>query len=208
MPRLATCMMCAKIERMPDPPADVSMVPAKISYMDMGVERDYTFEMEDGTAIMVPEYDPLLEDFVGRHGHSRPDTDVMGFIKVFPVDQKTYEKMDVVTELKKELNDQTGLLFEEANYYKDEALKCYNDHKNPTFRGINVSISATTASRSGLLFRKSIKRISAICVHICRHTLLRKCVPKRISIIQRASCKSQKVCLEGNRRNRWPQLTL
>ena len=135
MPRLATCMICAKIERMPDPPADVSMVPAKISYMDMGVERDYTFEMEDGTPVMVPEYDPILEDFVGRHGHNRPDTDVMGFIKLFPVDQATYDKLDVVTELKKELNEQTGLLFEEATYYKDEAIKCYNEHKNPSIPG-------------------------------------------------------------------------
>ena len=53
-------------------------------------------------------YDPLLEDIVGRHGHGRPDTDVMQFIKVFPVDQATYEKLDVVTELKKELAKQTG----------------------------------------------------------------------------------------------------
>ena len=135
MPRLATCMICAKIERMPDPPLDVSMVPAKISYMDMGVERDYLFEMEDGTPIMVPEYDPILEDFVGRHGHDRPDTDVMGFIKVFPVEQATYDRMDVVTELKKELSDHTGLLFEESTYYKDEAIKCYNNHKNPSIPG-------------------------------------------------------------------------
>ena len=131
MPRIVACMVCAKMERIPDPPDDVPRVPATVTWMDMGVEREYTFQMEDGTNIMVPQYDPLLEDIVGRHGHGKPDTEVMNFIKVFPCDQATYEKLDVVTELQKELSDSTGMLFEEATYYRDEAVRCYNEHKNP-----------------------------------------------------------------------------
>lgn len=131
MPRIVACMMCFQMERMPDPPKDVPHVPATVAWDDHGVEREYTFKYDDGTNIMVPMYDPLLEDLVGRHGHGRPDTDVMQFIKVFPVDQATYEKLDVVTELKKELSKQTGHFFEESTYYRDEATKCYNSHGNP-----------------------------------------------------------------------------
>jgi hypothetical protein len=119
------------MERIPDPPSNVPYVPATVAWDDHGAERQYTFTNDDGTNIMVPMYDPLLEDITGRHGHGRPDTDVMQFIKVFPVDQETYEKLDVVTELKKELSKQTGQFFEEATYYRDEAAKCYNSHGNP-----------------------------------------------------------------------------
>lgn len=131
MPRIVACMMCHKLERIPDVSDSIRRVPATVSWDDHGAERDYTFKHEDGSTILVPEFDPVLEDVVGRHGHDRPDTEVMQFIKVFPVDQATYEKMDVVTELKKELAEQTGEFFEEATYYRDEAVKCYNQHHNP-----------------------------------------------------------------------------
>ncbi|MGA7535536.1 MAG: hypothetical protein WBW27_27030, partial [Pseudolabrys sp.] len=131
MPRIVACMMCFKLERIPDPPDSTPRVPATVAWDDHGVERDYTFKMDDGSVIMVPEFDPLLEDVVYRHGHDRPDTEVMQFIKVFPVDQYTYDRMDVVTELKKELAAQTDQLWEEVEHYKTEALKCYNDHGNP-----------------------------------------------------------------------------
>lgn len=131
MPRIVACMMCSKIERIPDPADSIPRIPATIAWDDHGAERTYTFTNDDGTNVMVPMYDPLLEDIAGRHGHGRPDTDVMNFIKVFPVDQATYEKLDVVTELKKELAKQTGQFFEEATYYRDEAAKCYNAHGNP-----------------------------------------------------------------------------
>jgi hypothetical protein len=132
MPRLVACMMCAKIERIPDPPDAIPRVPARVAWDDHGVERDYVFKYDDGSTIMVPEYDPVLEDVVARHGHSRPDTEVMQFVKVFPVDQSTYEKLDVVTELKRELASLTDKLWEEVEHYKTEALKCYNEHHNPT----------------------------------------------------------------------------
>jgi hypothetical protein len=132
MPRIVACLMCSKLERIPDVPDSTPRVPATVSWDDHGVERDYTFRYEDGSTIMVPEFDPLLEDVVYRHGHSRPDTEGMQFIKVFPVDQATYDKMDVVTELKRELASLTDKLWEEVEHYKTEALKCYNEHHNPT----------------------------------------------------------------------------
>lgn len=131
MPRLVACMTCNKIERIPDHPSDVRLVPAKVAWMDGGVEREYEFTHEDGTPILVPEFDPVLEDVTVRHTHGLPDTEVMARIKVFPVDQATYEKMDVVTELKNELAKITGEFFEEADYYRTEATKCYNQHGNP-----------------------------------------------------------------------------
>lgn len=131
MPRIVACTICFKLERIPDPPEDTPQVPATVEWDDHGVTREYTFTMEDGTPILVPQYDPLLEDIVGRHGHGRPDTDVMQFIKVFPVDPETYAKMDVVTELKKELQTVTGQFYEESTYYRDEATRCYNKHGNP-----------------------------------------------------------------------------
>lgn len=131
MPRLVACLSCNKIERIPDPPDDIPRIPAVVSWMDGGVERDYEFTNDDGTPIMVPERDPVLEDVTIRHTHGLPDTEVMARLKVFPVDQATYEKMDIVTELKKELNDVTGEFFEESMYYRDSAVGCYNEHHNP-----------------------------------------------------------------------------
>ena len=64
-------MMCCQMERIPDPPKDVPHVPATVAWDDHGAERTYTFTNDDGTNIMVPMYDPLLEDIVGRHGHGR-----------------------------------------------------------------------------------------------------------------------------------------
>lgn len=132
MPRIVACLVCSKLERMIDVPDDVPRVPATLKYMDMGVEREYTIKDEtNGYTIMVPETDPWLEDFVGRHGHGLPDTAV-GSIKVFPVTLETWERLDVVTEVKKELADFTGMLFEESSYYKDEALKCFSEHHRPS----------------------------------------------------------------------------
>lgn len=127
-PRLAVCNVCNKIERMPAAPAEIRRVPATVE--TLSGER-HTFKTPDGATIMVPEFDPVLEDFVGRHGHGLDDVSGMQAITVFPVDPKTWEKMDVVTELKKELQQVTGEFYEESKHYLEEALKCYNDHHNP-----------------------------------------------------------------------------
>jgi hypothetical protein len=130
MPRVAACSVCYKLERLTDPPADVPYIPATVKWDDHGVVREYTFKEEDGSVTMVPQYDPIMEDFVGRHGHNRPDSD-MGYIKVFPVDQKTWDHLDVVTEIKRELTEQIPGFWEELDHYKTGALECYNDHGNP-----------------------------------------------------------------------------
>jgi len=133
VPRVVACLMCSTLERMPDPPSDVPLIPARVTWMDGNVEREYVFpDPEDPLKnAMVPMYDPLMEDFVGRHGHDRPDTDSFQYIKVWITDDKTWQSMDVVQKIKTELADQQNAFMEEATGYKDDALKCYNAHKNP-----------------------------------------------------------------------------
>jgi len=132
MPRIATCLVCCKLERLPDPPEDTPRIPAKLSWDDHGAVRDHYMQNEDGSNIMVAEHDPLLEDFVGRHRHGLPDTELIGSINTIGVEQSTWDRMDVVTKVKKDLADITGKIFEESTFYRDEATKCYNSHNNPT----------------------------------------------------------------------------
>jgi hypothetical protein len=107
------------------------MVPAKWVVHQDGRDHEYTFEDDTGLTIMVPEFDPLKEDFVGRHTHDQPDTACIDYIKSFEIDQATFESANVVEMLQKELAQQTGEFFEESMHYKEEALKCYNAHGNP-----------------------------------------------------------------------------
>lgn len=134
MPRVVACSICNVLERMPDPPPDVPKVPAKWQWEEDGQIREHVFTVDnkpDGEVIMVPEYDPLMDDFVERHTHGRPDTDAIDYIKSFNVDQATYERVDVVTAIKKELSKATGEQFAESEHYKEGALQCYNAHGNP-----------------------------------------------------------------------------
>ena len=81
---------------------------------------------------MVPgNYDPLFEDYVGRHAHGYDDVTAMNNIKVFGCDWDTFESLDAVDFVKQSLAQQTDAIMEESNYYKDEALLCYNAHHNP-----------------------------------------------------------------------------
>jgi hypothetical protein len=132
MPRIACCLICNKIERLIDAPDGVPLIPARVTWMDGDTEREHIFRDDDGMPVMVPEYDPIMEDFTARHGHGRSDVEGMQFIKVWVTDWHTYHTMDPVMELKKELARQTGEFFEESMYYRDEAVKCYNEHHNPT----------------------------------------------------------------------------
>lgn len=132
MPRAVLCLTCNEMERMTDPPAEVPLVPATVAWMEDGKERQYTITDPDtGMNAMVPMHDPLLEDYVGRHSHGLPDTEVMSRIKVWQVDQETWDSMDVMGNIKRELQENQNIIVEESNYYKDEATKCYNRHKNP-----------------------------------------------------------------------------
>lgn len=132
MPRIASCGMCLKIERIPDPPPGVAWIDAHYSWEEDGRIVTHFLEDDEGNHVKVAEYDPIMEDFVGRHGHGRDDIEVMNFIKTFACDQKTWDSMDVVSETKKELHKATGEFYEESQHYREEALKCYNAHGNPT----------------------------------------------------------------------------
>ena len=117
---------------MTDPPKESPLVPAVMKWMDNGVEREYTIKDPDtGMNAMVPMHDPLLEDFTGRHTHDLPDTEVIARIKVWSVDQETWDSMDVISQIKKEMQENQNIIVEESNYYQEEATKCYNRHGNP-----------------------------------------------------------------------------
>lgn len=134
MPRVVSCSVCHVLERMTDPPAGSPMVPAKWEWELNGTIHEHVFTTDDGEVIMVPEYDPLLSDFVERHSHGRVDTDSIDYIRAFSVDQSTWDRVDVVSQVKAELSEATGEQFAESEYYKEEALKCYNAHGNPDLK--------------------------------------------------------------------------
>lgn len=129
MPRLIQCNFCKILQRIPDVPAQMPLVPARIEW-DNG--QDFLYRDEQGLAVMVPAFDPVLEDFIEKHTHDRLDRDVIGgLIQIYQVDQKTWDTMDVVTKIQKELEKQTNEWYEERDEYREAAIKCYNDHGNP-----------------------------------------------------------------------------
>lgn len=132
MPRIVACGMCLKIERMPDPPPGPRVEAAYAWDAGNGHVERHQFTHDDGTPIMVAEYDPMLEDFVQRHGHDRPDVEAMNYVKVFECDEATYQSVDVGSEIRKELAKVTGEFYEEKDHYRTEAVNCFNAHGNPT----------------------------------------------------------------------------
>ena len=130
MPRLAQCNQCQVLQRIPDVSPKTPLVPARIEFQD---GFDFIYRDEDGLPQMVPAFDPVLEDFIEKHGHGRDDRDVIsGLIQVYQVDQKTWDTMDVVTKIQNELQKQTNEWYEERDEYREAAVKCYNAHGNPT----------------------------------------------------------------------------
>jgi hypothetical protein len=130
MPRLATCHVCAVIERLPDVHPKTPLVPAILEYRD---GSRIILPDEDGHPQMVPMYDPMLEAFVIKHEHQLPDQAVTHGqqIEVMAVDQRTWDTMDVVTKIKDELERAHGTAYTESQEYRDAALQCYNAHGNP-----------------------------------------------------------------------------
>ena len=130
MPRIVACAPCAIIQRIPDVPPKTPMVAARLEW-ESGEE--YVYRDEHDNVVMVPAYDPILEGFVERHQHNLTEQFFVDgrVINVWQVDQHTWDTMDVVTKIKKELADQTQQHFEESDEYRDAATKCYNAHGNP-----------------------------------------------------------------------------
>jgi hypothetical protein len=121
--------MCHILQRLPDVPPKTPLVPAYIEFKD-GFQHVY--RDEDGLPRMVPAFDPVFEDFVEKHSHDRDDREVIqGIVQVYQIDQKTWDTMDVVTQIKTEIKRQTDMWYEEQDEYKDAALACYNKHGNP-----------------------------------------------------------------------------
>ena len=115
---------------MPDVPKGT---PMKVARLEWEGGESYTYKGDDGHPLMVPAYDVLLEDFVEKHTHGYDDNKVIGgLIKVWVVDQKTWESIDVVTKVKSEMQTMTGKWYEDRDTYRDGAAQCYNDHGNPT----------------------------------------------------------------------------
>ena len=135
MPRIVACLTCNVIEKVIDPPPDAPRVPAVLQWDDNGVIREHTIKDEaTGLVALVPEFDPILEDLVGRHSHGLPDTRVIDNIKVWVCDQKTYDSMDATQFVKDQLQRATDELMQEVDYYKEAALQCYNKHGNPDLK--------------------------------------------------------------------------
>lgn len=130
MPRLVSCNRCHILQRMPDVTKGTPMVPAKLEWRDG--ER-YEYRDDTGLPVMVPAFDPLLEDFVIKHDHGVHDNVVIHgqLIQVWTVDQKTWDSLDVVTRVKTELEQQFHTHYAERDEYREEALKCFGRHGNP-----------------------------------------------------------------------------
>jgi len=130
MPRLVACAPCAILQRLPDVPRGTPMVRARLEW-ETGEE--FVYKDDDGMPLMVPAYDPLLENFVRAHEHHMPEEMFLNgqVINVWQVDQKTWDAVDVVTQIKTELNEQYHRNFEDRDFYRDGAAACYNEHGNP-----------------------------------------------------------------------------
>ena len=130
MPRLATCHRCRVLQKFPDVPQGTPMVPARMVWTD---GADFTFKDDKGYPVMVPAFDPVLEDFVERHEHGQDDqTFVNGkAIEVWEVDKKTWDSVDVVQKIKAELHEMTAQWYEDRDTYREGAIECYNQHGNP-----------------------------------------------------------------------------
>lgn len=133
MPRLIACNVCHVLQKAPDPHPKTPMVPARIVWED---GTDYVYKDEDGLPKMVPAYDPVLEDFVERHDHNRPDIEVLEgqVIRVWQVDQRTWDSVDIVQKIRKEMHEMTGEWYDDRDTYREGATECYNKHGNPTLQ--------------------------------------------------------------------------
>lgn len=135
MPRVVACLACNVVEKLADPPQGVRYVDAVLQWYEGSDLRTHTItNPETGVVVKVPEYDPLMEDFTYRHQHGKEPIEVMNAIKVWETDMKTFLMMDMVETVKVNLAEQQNAQVTEANYYKDEALKCYNAHGNPDLK--------------------------------------------------------------------------
>lgn len=130
MPRLVACHHCHILQRIPDVAKGTPMVPARLQWTS---GETYVYMDDDGKPVLVPVYDPILEDFVLKHDHGVAEQAVVNgqLVQVWQVDQKTWDAVDVVTRIKTELLSNTQRFYEDRDEYRTAATKCYNEHGNP-----------------------------------------------------------------------------
>lgn len=132
MPRVAFCGVCQKVEKLLDPPEGVPMVDAVWRWREGSTIREEPILSDStNTVAKVPAYDPLLEDYAGRHQHGMNDRDVVAAQHVWEVDMQTFLTMNAAEFVKDKMQMEQDALVTESNHYKEEALKCYNRHGNP-----------------------------------------------------------------------------
>lgn len=130
MPRIVACARCHILQRIPDVHPKTPMVPARLEWRD---GEQYVYKDDDGHTVMVPSFDPVLEDFILKHEHGLDDNRVLRgeLIQVWSVDQKTWDSMDMVTKVKTHLEEVMQESYAEKDEYREAAAKCYNEHGNP-----------------------------------------------------------------------------
>lgn len=102
------------------------------AYLRWQSGEEYVYKDDKGLPVMVPLYDPVLEDFIGRHEHGRPEHQVIGgLIQVYDVAQQTWDTIDIVTHIQKDLEKQHNAWYEDRDEYRTAATACYNAHGNP-----------------------------------------------------------------------------
>jgi hypothetical protein len=132
MPRLALCHCCHTITRLPDPPKTAPLVPARWEWVDEdGKTQEHWFRDEAGQQVLVPKWDPSLEDWTARHEH----LDVPETVKkhdLWSIDQLSWDATDVVMHLQQSMREATGNAYAERDELKDEAMKCFEAHHRPS----------------------------------------------------------------------------
>ena len=131
MPRLALCHLCHSLTRLPDPPKSAPLIPARWEWEDEdGKMQEYWFRDEGGQQMMVPKYDPALEDWAERHEH-REIPDTVHKHDLWAIDQLTWDTGKVMEMAQGSMLDSTGQMYKERDELKDDAFNCFVQHKRP-----------------------------------------------------------------------------
>lgn len=134
MPRLTVCHVCSSITKLPDPPKSAPLVPARWAWdNDDGSRGEYIFRNPDtGMPVMVAAYDPALEDWVERHAHEGQFFPLSAQKhEVHHCDQATWDSVDVMQKLRKDLMGVTGRMYMERDQLKADAVECFIKHGRP-----------------------------------------------------------------------------
>lgn len=131
MPRLLACNHCHILQRAPDPPEDIPRIPARLEWTSGEV---YDYRDDEGELVLVPAYDPILEDFLTQHEHGASEMSILNgeVVRVWQVDQRTWDSVDGVRQIKNQIKETYGVWYEDRDHYRTGATECYNKHGNPT----------------------------------------------------------------------------